>query len=260
MATLHDAQCVIVAWSHGTSFLLAANAGRQHSRHIKKGSRRKKVEQPRIKSFRGQPTKNKRKSIRGQPKKGRIQSFRWLPKKGRRLAEQKRVCSCLLVHSFLQTVTVWLMFRQYTNKTVDLSIIMKMIVQYWEGHGISVASIVGLLYMLDFLPKTCCSWKEYNRHTSRSMLHHLLQKQVFSCLLFLLFEKVCCLVYGLVFLLSCLVYHLEIAVRWNWYKVRIHQLLMIWLWNVLITVAQPKILIIQVSVYIGDSLSTHILI
>jgi hypothetical protein len=29
-------------------------------------------------------------------------------------------CSCLLVHSFSQTVTVWLMFRQYTNKTVDL--------------------------------------------------------------------------------------------------------------------------------------------
>ena len=172
MATIHDAQCVIVAWSHGTSFLLVANAGRQHSRHIKKGCR-KQVEQPRIKSFRGQPTKNRRKSIRGQPKKGRIQSFRWLPKKSRRLAEQKRVRSCLLVHSFSQTVTVWLMFRQYTNKTVDLwrhykmtsprsgtyrskSIIMKMIVQYWVGHCISVASIVGLLYMLDFLPKTCC--------------------------------------------------------------------------------------------------------
>ena len=86
MATIHDAQCVIVSWSHGTSFLLVANAGRQHSRHIKKGRRR----QPRIKSFRGQPKKSRRKSIRGQPKKGRIQSFRWLPKRSSRLAEKMK--------------------------------------------------------------------------------------------------------------------------------------------------------------------------
>ena len=95
MATIHDAQFVIVAWSHGTSFLLVANAGRQRSRHIQKGCRRKKVEQPRIKSFRGQPKKNRRKSIRGQPKKGRIQSFRWLPKKSRRLAEKMKPCEDL---------------------------------------------------------------------------------------------------------------------------------------------------------------------
>jgi hypothetical protein len=77
MATIHDAQCVIVSWSHGTSFLLVANAGRQHSRHIKKGRRR----QPRIKSFRGQPKKSRRKSIRGQPKKEGFKAYDGCQKK-----------------------------------------------------------------------------------------------------------------------------------------------------------------------------------